>query len=85
MGLFKSIGKIVKGVLGMDTGKDLAKAQQAQLDALKRQQQLDASQEAADVAQFDDITKDTFAGTDTRRKRQAGNNMFGNVLGIKVV
>lgn len=84
MGFFKGLEKMFKGVLGLDSGKDLAKAQQAELDRLEQASKLDASQEAQQVAQFDDLEGDTFTGTDTRRKKNKTGNMYGNPLGVSI-
>lgn len=83
MSFFKGLEKMVKGILGLDSGQDLAKRQQKELDRLEQQNKLDAAQEQQDVAQFDDLESDTFTGTESRKKRKTGN-MYGNPLGVSI-
>lgn len=84
MSIFKKLKGIVKGVLGIDdSGKDQARAQQAELDRLQQASQLSAAQEEQDVAQFDALESDTFTGSSQRKKRKTGN-MYGNPLGLGV-
>lgn len=83
MSIFKKLKGIVKGVLGIDDGKDQARAQQAELDRLQQASQLSAAQEEQDVAQFDALESDTFTGSGQRKKRKTGN-MYGNPLGLGV-
>lgn len=83
MSIFKSLEKMVKGVLGIGGKDDMAKRQQEELDRLQQQNKLDAAQEQQDVAQFDDLEGDTFSGTESRKKRKTGS-MYGNPLGVSV-
>lgn len=83
MSFFKKLKDAFKGILGLDTGKDMAKAQQAELDRIKQQQELDAAQEVDNVVKFDDLETDGFTGTD-RKRRKKTNSFGGNSLGLNV-
>ena len=84
MSIFKKLKGIVKGVLGIDSGDDQARAQREELERLKQASQLSAAQEQADVAKFDDLETDTFSGSEGVRKKRKTGNMYGNPLGLGV-
>lgn len=83
--LSKALGGLLS-TIGLGGDDSAAKAQQAQLEAMKQKQQLDASNEANNVTQFDSNTddSDTFTGSDgtNRRKQQAGRTSSAIGLGV---
>ena len=81
--VFKSVGKLAKGILGLDTGEDLGKKFDQQLQAQQEANKLSAANEVQNVAQFDDSGGDTFSGSDTRRKKR-GAGAYANALGLQV-
>lgn len=83
--LSKALGSVLS-VIGLGSDDSAAKAQQAQLEAMKQKQALDASNEANNVTQFDSNsdTDDTFTGSDgtNRRKQVAGRTSSALGLGV---
>lgn len=82
--VFKSVGKIAGGILGLDTGEDMGKQYEAQLRQQQEMNKLNAANEGAQVAKFDDTaTQSTFGSDDTRRKK-TNAGAYSNALGLKV-
>lgn len=81
----KSIGKVVGGLLGIDTGaeKALYQQQERQLQAAQEARKLETANEYENVVKFDDV--DT-GGTTTeplrRKRRQVGG--IGESLGLQL-
>lgn len=82
--LSKALGGVLSAI-GLGSDDSAAKAQQAQLDQLKAQNQLDASNEQANVTQFDDDDTSTFTGSNGSnrgRRRQTGSTSSALGLGV---
>lgn len=86
MGFFSSLFKSFGSMLGIGGGSDkLAEQKQQELDQLKQQQTLNATNEEKNVAQFDSNTASTdTTGSDlTRRKKtQVGAGSAAVQLGL---
>lgn len=85
MGLFSSITKKIKGILGLDAGDDLAKQQEAILRQQQEAAKLQAANEIQNVTQFDEAVDPSFVGatTDSRRKKRATGS-YASGIGLNI-
>lgn len=74
----------LKDALGLNLGKDMAAMQEAQLEQMRQQNLLDASQEVQNVLQFDNQYGGVSANSALTRRNRRPVGAYSSSLGLQV-